>query len=494
MKIEEFNKLKRLAESIEKENLSSHPESQKIYEWMVETGRIDEGILGTIWSWMKRNLSIRSRRIHILAKDFANELMEEGRAEYNKTSDKASKFRAGTYNKLSRDIEEKMEILAADDDDYRELVRLLVNKKTIEVKKALLIEFAGKLDSDEEHELRKGSSDHEEDRVDREYKEHMKKMSVDKAPQLEKILKFVSAKISSEKSVFKDAKIVSPKEINEFALMIAGYVNFLSEKDSKVEFDNKTFYNYCKKYVFFVKEMIKYCERNYTDKHGEPYYDENETIFDIKDFLDSVIKSVKPVPLEKNKDVIFKMIKDEFDKKFKEDTDGKEEDNEEDSDDIITDLSDEIVDIDKAEKEAKTHKTDFHEEVEEYVEELFSKKGNLEHYTEILNDKIEEYNSLAPATKRSIIDKYNYKFSSSLNIKLVKEEDIENLLKSFTKIVGKIVPYYLSKHDKKEFIKVLLRFIFEIYLYEKETDKVITDDDSEHIVKNIREKNPEMFK
>ena len=135
MKIDEFQKYRRIVESEKSTHFFKDENLSRVHKWLDESGRLDEGILSGIWSWLKRNFSVTARRIHSLADDYEKELGEELRAEWKKTKDPkdlASKFRAGTYNRASRDIAERMEILAEDDQDYRELVRTISNKKTMD--------------------------------------------------------------------------------------------------------------------------------------------------------------------------------------------------------------------------------------------------------------------------------------------------------------------------------------------------------------------------
>jgi len=141
MNIDEFNKYKRIVESSTFEMLDGNEEAMRVYNWMEESGRIDEGFFGAIWSWLKRNFSPRARRIYRLADDFGIELKKEMEAEFGRKADSkdmAAQMRSSWAGRISGDIQEKMQIEAGEDDDYRELVRLLINKKTLEGKREML--------------------------------------------------------------------------------------------------------------------------------------------------------------------------------------------------------------------------------------------------------------------------------------------------------------------------------------------------------------------
>lgn len=138
MKIEEFKKYKRLIESNSTLNTD---ESKKVYEWMEETGRIDEGLFSGIWSWLKRNFSPTSIELHKLANEFEKEIKKEMEAEFSRKGnyhDKAAQMRASWAGRISGDIEKKMYLIADEDPDYRELVDYLINKKTYSAKKQML--------------------------------------------------------------------------------------------------------------------------------------------------------------------------------------------------------------------------------------------------------------------------------------------------------------------------------------------------------------------
>ena len=189
MRLENFRKYKKLIESGEAD--MSDPTTIKVYEWMTayDLVPINEGLWGAIWGWLKRNFTPTASKIHKLADEFAQELEEEYRAEFEKQSgskDLASKLRTSYGGRLSQDIEEKMRLAAGDDSDYQELVRTLVTKKTYEVKSRLLDEYQEKLEPEDYADIKSEIGKASED-VEKEYDDLVSKLSSDQKKDTKKI-------------------------------------------------------------------------------------------------------------------------------------------------------------------------------------------------------------------------------------------------------------------------------------------------------------------
>ena len=141
MKLDEFIRHKQEIETLDISESLTDKDALKVYSWMEETGRIDEGVLGSVWSWLKRNFSPTSRKLHNLADEFGVEIKKEMQAEFDRREDSknlAAKMRASWAGKISGDIKDRMDIIASDDDDYRKLVTYLINKKTYAAKREML--------------------------------------------------------------------------------------------------------------------------------------------------------------------------------------------------------------------------------------------------------------------------------------------------------------------------------------------------------------------
>jgi hypothetical protein len=153
MKIEEFAKYKKLIDSGE---TLDDDRFYQVYEWMENSGRIDEGLWRSVVSWFKRNLSPKSRRLYKLANEYENELKSEIQAEWSSITDRKdfyARVKKLSGMRMSRDLEHRMDILAEDDPDYRELVRILVNKKRLAAKRFMTEKF-NKLGDTEKKKLR----------------------------------------------------------------------------------------------------------------------------------------------------------------------------------------------------------------------------------------------------------------------------------------------------------------------------------------------------
>ena len=308
MKFEEFDLYKKIVESGNEAMFEKYPEALKVKAWMEESGRIDEGILSGVWSWIKKNFSIKARKIHSLAEEYAKELLEEGRAEFAKTKepkDLLAKYRAGNYNRLSRDIEERMDVIAADDEDYRELVRTLVNKKNLEIKKSLIRELKGKYDPSDYKKYGFSKYERELDaeilKADVEYNKKLEALTNTKKSQYEKILRYITQKFGSLKlgdNIKNEMGLDTLTKQKDFISIVSVYVNELSDMHSSIDFNEKTVYDTIEEIYDVFDDIIK----DHGDKHNHHRI--------AKIFLRNVEKHLKSDKPQKF-DVLSKKLKDD---------------------------------------------------------------------------------------------------------------------------------------------------------------------------------------
>ena len=314
MNIEEFQKLKKLAENNSHE-IDDLPEALAVRNWLIDSERIDEGILGSMWAWMKRNLSLRSRKIHNLADEYADELLEEGRAEYAKNKsvkDLAAKYRAGTYNRLSRDIENRMEIIAGEDEDYRELVKVLVNKKNLEVKKKLIKELIGKADPDEAKDLHKyaGELDKEYEQAESNYIKKINKLTSEDMNKFRKIERYVASHFQHDpsRSKLKFIGYDHADEQSELIKIVSVYTKTIVEKTNDGEFNDKNVYRNIVKFLDTYEEMVKHADNNdISRKTSDPIigkilmkHFKHENPQRIDDLISNAKKEIKAAFLKKH--------------------------------------------------------------------------------------------------------------------------------------------------------------------------------------------------
>jgi len=496
MKLEDFKTLKKEIEISKRPINEGVEDSMRIYAWMEKTGRLDEGVWGSIWSWLKRNFSITSRRIHALADEYGKELMEEGRAEFLKTKnpkDLSAKFRAGSYNRLSRDIEDRMEIIAGDDEDYRGLVRALVNKKNLEVKKALLEELAGKFDPDDFSSFTTEVDSDLKD-ADLEYDRKVKNLASDKRDLYNKILDFMEKKMVAQSAMFSEAMIRTSAERKEFVKLLFTYVNALSEKMKGVELDSKTVYSIAKQYAALVKELSKKIESSRIDK--------KTAIEMVKAAIDKLLKESKPLPFEKLKPEVTKAVQ----RKASETPESPEAGPSSPEEVVTTAHSEEVIGKagvkdgieTAAEETGKSSPTpkDITTEINDFLKTYLEK--NITVFTEKLNRRIDKFNNLPDDQKKTMAEEdYEIDPKNFIDKKLTKVTPalVASLFGNFVDVAGAVVPYFQrkSEDDAKVCAKTVLDFMFEIYIVKKDSGKITTEE-MKKIVNNVKKRYPEDFK
>jgi hypothetical protein len=473
--------------------LTENVESKKIYNWMDETDRLNEGLLGSIWKWLKRNFSVTSRKLHSLADEYGKELTEELRADYLKTKnpkDLGAKFRAGSYNRLSRDIEDRMDIVAGDDEDYRLLAKTLVNKKNLEVKKALLVELSGKFDPDDYESLEKETGEKLRTATS-EYEKSLKPLTGEKKDIFEKILKFMERKMEEEKALYHAALIRTSDERNDFIKLLFQYIDALSEKNKSISLDTKTMLRVAREYLKMVKTISK--------KVASDKISEEEAVKMVKNILNKFLKETKPKPIE---DLNLPVSK-EAEKLVK--TSAKASAPDEDPEEVLTtSKTEEIIkkmDVDDAidtaaEETGKSEPkpSDIIAEVNDFIKSYLER--NISVFTDRLARRVEDFNNLDKIKKDVEIDDYDYNLDSEDRLKKPTPQDVKNLYSSFIDIAGAIVPYYQRKteDDAKVCAKTVLDFMFEIYAVKKDASSRIVDSEKTKIVQNIKKRYPEDFK
>ena len=493
MKIEEFSKYKSLVESRDFSEIENHPDAERIYSWMEETGRLDEGILQSVWSWLKKHFSIRSKRLHDLADEYEKEVMAEGRAEWERTKNKmdlAAKYRAGSYTKLSRDIEERMEIIAGDDDDYRDLVRKLINKKNMKAKRDLLKLLAGKMEPDDPNLARIKQDIKEFDEKYQEAREDCDKFlrSLSKPQQdvLTETLKLMERKIRNEERTYYNLlELDSEKERREYVENLFYYVNNLSHIDNTVECNAKSVYSMSKKYVDLVKELVKKMERDDVD--------EEDAIKAIIKSLNIEIMKRKPLPFSKIKDIVYKNAKNFIEGKghhsFRNDIEG------EDTDDLMSDEEkEEAIDAaknasGKAHPSGKTLKS----VIEKAVKDKFASDSQIKAYVEDINSYVEEFNNLTTVERKKKAKEYDYDILPDFKLKNVNTEDVKDLLTSFIDIVGIIYPYF-ENEENDDAIDFVEKFLLEIHGIKKDASKKLVEKERDKLIENMKKKYPDQFK
>jgi len=495
MNIDEFNKYKRIVESSSPEMLDGNEKAMKVYAWMEESGRIDEGFFGAIWSWLKRNFSPRARRIYRLADDFGIELKKEMEAEFGRKADSkdmAAQMRSSWAGRISGDIQEKMEIEAGEDDDYRELVRLLINKKTLEGKREMLKYLDKGLAKTIRNEVTADQKTNDKSIADLE-----KKFTVDEKKELTDIRKHLLSEVDKYKPILSVA-FKDNASLIKFSDAFSSWALALSKlPKSKVKFDINSVDS-------ILRDVIRFTESE--SKRIAGGYGVNSAITSL---LNGFIKNFSlsdPMELSKMKSIVSDYAKDQLNKS-KTSTDDSTDDSTEDvKDDLTTSvtskiISDDEVDnaIDTAKKstgESKPTNNDVISEVNDYLESKVL-TANLQHYTDVLNKKIEKFNKSTDADKTSAIKNYSYKLEKGNILPLASTSDVKNLLKNFMQIVGEIVPYYLKKgddEDRKYLTTAIMLFIFEIYAVKKDATGSISSEEATKIAQNVIKQNPDQFR
>lgn len=490
MKLDDFKKYKMIAESADADSLQNYPDAVKIHKWMEETGRIDEGegFFGSIWGWLKKNFSIRGRRIHTLADEYEKELYAETKAEWFKIKDKAdqaAKFRAGNYAKLSRDIREKMDIVAEDDADYQELVRALINEKDLLVKKSLISAYSGVMDPDDVKEL---TSTNNRDLKDAKTRLDDATRTLLKPVQdaIKDAANNLKRRIGEKRSYYSQARVDGPDESLELGKHLAIYINALSGVDKTVKLDNKTVVSYAKKFVDAVIELSKKLESSDVSKE--------EAIDAVKEGLYKEMLKVKPSSFDKIKADAFIDAKKTLEG-------GTDDAKVEAEDELTTTHTDVVVDKKDVKDAIKDVASDLKkptvDNIVEKIESSVSKYllDNLSRFTKTLNSKIEKFNSTDETKREKALANFEYELDSDNKLKLASESDVKALMKNFIEIAGAIVPFYQRKEDTEpSAAETALSFMFEIYAVKKTAEGKLKQADIDTIVDNVKVKFPDEYK
>jgi len=496
MKLDEFKKYRKIAESA---NLQEYPEAERIYKWMEESGRIDEGFWGAIWSWLKRNFSVTARRLHKLANEYEKELTAESRAEYGAMKDSkdlAVKFRKSWAGRVSDEIRDKMDIIASDDSDYRELVRTLINKKNLEVKTAMIKEFSGQMDEEDIDNVKSWLSKETSD-AENAYSNAVRKLSKTKEGSFKTVSLALNKKINAKRKTYSDIGIKTTKEIEDFISMIIYYVNALSEKNDKIELNEKTANIIMNNYLNVVIELSKKVETSEISKE--------DAIDAVRHSLDKALKSNKPEEIDKLKSQVLKEASDSLSQKKGDDNDEDTEDDDEalkavkpkvtnsntstivKDDDVDTAIQTAAGDTGKQ----SPSKDEILKEIESSIKKFLSK--NSKRYTTKLNDRITAFNNLKEDERIKLAEDKQYNLEADNTLKVVNEHTFQLLIKNFISMTGAIVIYSkLNNEDKIErsFRIILNNFLFEIYAVKKDINGDITSKDASVIIDNIKQKFP----
>lgn len=488
MEIEKFIEYKKLIES---DGLIVNDEAAKIYAWMEETGRIDEGFLGKIWKWLKRNFSPTAYKLYKLADEYEQELLEELRAEWSNIKDKTlqAKFRRGAWIKLSNDIEERMEVIAKDDPDYRELVRILINKKRLKVKRQLLNELGNQLDP-EFKEQQSREIDDDLAKLTKEEKDQLKKQALKNISPKEYEKLTINLK-NSIKNNLKFRKFFEFDEISDFVSMIVLYMINASENNSNIKLNDESAIKISKKYLDIFEQIFK---RIKSDKIS------NEDIIKIiKRILQRLLRLRPIISFDEIKTKAEKLIQQKIDELEKgqkdndedEDEDIKISDKELEDNNIITPKTNEISDVDikniidnaaKNTGEKKPTSEDIIEEIESTIKNYFEK--SFSSIFSKLQDEVKAFNALPKEEK---INNYDYNLDENGNLPIPTKEDVKTLLKDFIKIAGKIVPYYEIENKSAKIASMTVAgYIFQIYAIKKDTDGKLSTETIDKIVDAIK--------
>jgi len=487
MKFEDFKKYKQIAESASSETLSKFPEATSIRAWMDETERIDEGLWSSIWRWLKRNLSPTARQIYKLAGEFENELEAELRAEYGKirdSKDLASKMRASYAGRLSGDIEERMTIVAGDDEVYRELARELVNERTLKAKRRVIGSYKDVLDDTSRRRLTS-----EWDEGIEASGRKIKKLFIGEEERLEKLNAELSRMINSNKAIFSEVvKTLSQKEYMLRAVI--AYSKYFADKKGK-EITAKAAFEIAKQYANVVKEVVSRLESLGSTE---------EVLSAVRKAINNTMTSSKPpASMDSVKNMTEDSAKEELEYKGGSGETSGEIDTEVvrdlEDDGVITRDSEKIIGkegvkdaVEKAAEETEEEKPtarEIEDEITSTVEKYFSK--NLKFITDDLNQKIKKFNGMEDVKRKELGTKYNYSLSSDDTVVPATEDEVKKLIKDFTLLVGEIVPYYEASIDKTKIARsAVSKFIFEIYAVKKDASARMSEADRKNILNDIK--------
>lgn len=487
MKIEDFSKYRKLIES---DGFIPNEEAEKVYRWMEDTGRLDESFFGAVWKWLKRNFSIKARKIHSLADEYEKELIEETRAEYNAMKSKqdlAAKFRKAWTGRLSQDIKERMEIIASDDEEYRDLVRTLVNKKNLYVRKMMIKEFTGQLDPDEVRSIT-SELNNEYDKADAEYKKRIKEMTREDAPKVMAISTFIQKKMTANSSMFKQIEMTSRDEQTNFVSLMIAYVKELSKKSEKIELDKEVVWEMIKKYVHLVTDIADKIDGDLSRE--EKFEVTKKSLNDLMDDF----KNVRPI--EDYRSAMSSEVKKNIEKSKSKGGTVKPEDLPEI---IVTDDSDKVsdIDVDDAVKTAvdatkeetgknKPTTKEVSKEIIDSVSNYFN--NNADDILSFLKKEVAEFNDKSDDEKKKLIGKFDYELDDKNKLSEPTIEDLKLLLEDFVKIAGKIVPYYEYGEKSARYASIAVaEKIFQVYAIKKDLDKKLSEENINDIVNAIKD-------
>jgi len=489
MKIQEFAKYKRLVESRDPELLQGNEKAMKVYSWMEESGRIDEGFWGAIWGWLKRNFSTKAMKIHKLADEFGVEIKKEMEAEFAKQEDpkdKAAKMRVSWAGKISGDIRERMDIEAGDDNDYRELVRHLANKKTLEAKKFCLKYLDEEYATVEKRKIGKAEKENE-----KALKRTYSSLTADDRNTVDEMRTFLRKEIERYKSTF--SKAFSKSESEDFIKSLSVYMFKLAQKyPKKTKYDEKFASQTLREIEKFIRESA--------DKLKSSKYSVEDIIKAVFDSLKNLMdNSENPLEMPSLKKQATEDAKDTLEKS-EEDEESTEKEVEKEVKKATTspytsvemspeEVKDSIEDAKEKTGEEEPSAKEVVDEIRSEVEDVFQ-SSNLPVYVSSINTKVEKFNNLKDDQRTEAAKEYDYDLTADFKLKDASQDDVKNMIPVFIDIVGAIVPYYASiKEDRnKTVIAIVKRYMFEIYAMKKDHTQKLSTAQKDKLIANIREK------
>lgn len=502
MKFEEFKKYKMMVESQDTELLQQYPEAEKIHAWMEETGRIDEGFWGAIWSWLKRNLSPTARKLNNLADDYEKELEAEMQAEYGKlknSKDLDAKFRRSFAGRIAEDIDEKMDIVAGDDEDYRELKKNLINKKNLKVKRKLIKELIGRIDPDdldpETQELYTRTGD-ELDAATKKVDSSFSKINTQNPETVKQASEALRKKISGEK-IYIEMGYDSADKVQGIIKKLLVYQNSLATLGT-ADFTVKAVETTLKNFREFIISGAKKLESSKL-----PY---KNAILLIVEATEKRLVKDKPVVFSKMQSEVFK----EAETKAKEltktstgtpetpagspDLTDAEKEAEKKATGPLTTTIIEPKEVDDTVKQASTATGSSKATEAEIIKELDDAvntyyKDNESFFLTEVTTKVEEFNKLPEADRNKQRGQFEYVLNAEKKLDLPTSKIITSLYKNLLQVAGKVVPFYnLEKGKRSKAFYIVLDFMFEIYALKKTDTGDLSDDDIKTLATNIKEK------
>lgn len=498
MKFEEFKKYKKIAEAQDTKILESFPDAVKVYAWMEETGRIDEGFWSAIWNWLKRNLSPTARKLHNLANEYEKELTAEIQAEYGKLKDSKdldAKFRRSFAGRIADDIEDKMNLIAEDDDVYRELVRTLINKKKLKVKKAMLQEFSGKMDPTDVESI--GSEIETETKTNNEAYEKALKGAMSENPEVFKEATEVLRKKITGVSTYVSMGYDDSAKVQRIVGIILTYQNSLA-KQGKADFTTKAIEKTLKNFQEFVMSGARKLEKGKVTKEMAIKY--------MVEATEDMMMEDKPVVFSKMESQVYKKAETKAQEAVKksEATPGKDGETgtksaeEDKAKETVTSTDTEEIlsksEIDTAVHTASTEtgkdaptEEDIIREINDGAKEYFEDNGSL--LLDELIKKVDEFNAQDEKTRNEQRGEFEYTLNSKGLLEKPTMKNMETIYKNLIYMAGSIVPYFnFQKGKRTQAFFLTLDYIFEIYAVKKDADGKLTAKDAEAISSNIKEK------